>query len=288
LELILRERVPAGEAIKHWLLLLDLYRLVGNRERFEQLALEFARRFERSAPVWQESNSAGGAAGQIADINLGARLAAGPALEQLSKAIEQKRAVRLELGRVTAIEGTATLTLAGQLTRARRAGCRIELLGCEAMLELLRSYTNHADDRASWALLLELLQFLGAQERFEEAALQYAMTYEVSPPSWEASALAPLAGVSERVVADEFALRGELLSGAEQPLRELREFAAERTELSLNLAALTRIDFASAGCLSNVLRAFKQAGKRVTIRGAAEPIGVLLAAVGATHCATFT
>ena len=40
-------------------------------------------------------------------------------------------------------------------------------------------------DVAVWLLLLDLYQMLGLQNEFEEAAVDYAVTYEVSPPSWE-------------------------------------------------------------------------------------------------------
>ena len=47
---------------------------------------------------------------------------------------------------------------------------------------------------ASWQLLLlELLQRLGTQEEFEEWPVDYAVTFELSPPSWEVQPAAKLA-----------------------------------------------------------------------------------------------
>ena len=38
---------------------------------------------------------------------------------------------------------------------------------------------------ACWLLKLETLRFLGEQQQFEDLAIEYCVTYEVSPPSWE-------------------------------------------------------------------------------------------------------
>jgi hypothetical protein len=61
-----------------------------------------------------------------------------------------------------------------------------------------------------WLLLLELHQQAFHQEAFEEAAVNYAITFEVSPPSWEA-----LAGAGTRRVRQ----------GPEQALAKAEGFA---------------------------------------------------------------
>jgi len=37
----------------------------------------------------------------------------------------------------------------------------------------------------AWLMLLDLYQHLGMRAEFEEAAVNYAVTFEISPPSWE-------------------------------------------------------------------------------------------------------
>ena len=46
---------PKGSRTNHdetWLTLFDLYRAIGQQERFETAAIDFAGRFGRSAPQW--------------------------------------------------------------------------------------------------------------------------------------------------------------------------------------------------------------------------------------------
>ena len=40
---------------------------------------------------------------------------------------------------------------------------------------------------AAWMLLLDVQRLLNRQADFEETGIQYCITYEVSPPSWEPS-----------------------------------------------------------------------------------------------------
>ena len=64
----------------------------------------------------------------------------------------------------------------------------IYLTGDARVLQLVRDAAKAGDksvDVAMWLLLLDLYQMLGMQNEFEEAAVDYAVTYEVSPPSWE-------------------------------------------------------------------------------------------------------
>jgi hypothetical protein len=48
-----------------------------------------------------------------------------------------------------------------------------------------RVVPGRAEDRACWLLKLEFCQLRGQLEVFEEVAINYAVTFEISPPSWE-------------------------------------------------------------------------------------------------------
>ncbi len=68
----------------------------------------------------------------------------------------------------------------------RKQRLAINLVGAEVFMERLnhRLLAGEAAHEAAWRLLLELLQRHGTQERFEERAVDYAITFELSPPSW--------------------------------------------------------------------------------------------------------
>ena len=64
---LLEAAVPSeGGAVGEgaWLMLLDLYRLGGHRQRFESRVLDYATRFERSPPSWADLSPAAACAGQ--------------------------------------------------------------------------------------------------------------------------------------------------------------------------------------------------------------------------------
>src|SRR5690606_37677693 len=65
----------------------------------------------------------------------------------------------------------------------------------------------------TWLLLLELYQRAGNQEAFEDTAVGYAVTFEVSPPSWESPVPAKAAAKPVPKSRDPLTLEGELLAG---------------------------------------------------------------------------
>ncbi len=73
----------------------------------------------------------------------------------------------------------------------QKASCDISIRDGETLISRVRQFTQvgrRDSNDAAWRLLLELLRLMNAQGAYENACLEYCMTYEVSPP---ASPLAP-------------------------------------------------------------------------------------------------
>jgi hypothetical protein len=93
----------------------------------------------------------------------------------------------------------------------------------QALRDLLtpRIMPGKAELPAQWLLYLETLQQLGDEAAFEEFAIQYAVTFEQSPPSWDArwvsAALVPPAAPAPQPKSAKapVALLGEI-TGAKQ------------------------------------------------------------------------
>jgi ABC-type transporter Mla MlaB component len=287
--------------LQTWLMLFDLLQQLGRKQEFEEKALDFVVKFERSPPPWVDAPTAaargnpamrtGGLAHVALTGVLGAQSAA--ALDQLKKAAERQPKLRLDFAKLQSIE-PAGCTLLRDTLRAFKAGKKdVYLTGEPRILQLLREAAKAGDksvDAAVWLLLIDLYQMLGMQNEFEEAAVDYAVTYEVSPPSWEAPPPRPKPLEASQPIALEtgdeaFHMVGEVAGQSDQLFTEIAAYAGGRNPVTLELAATKRIDFVNAGRLLNVLEKQQAEGKELVIRGAGEMIIALFAVMGITRIA---
>ena len=284
-----------------WLMLFDLLQQLGRKQEFEEKALDFVVKFERSPPPWVDGPTAAARAnpslrtGGLAHVALTGVLGAqsATALDQLKKAAERQPKLRLDFGKLQSIE-PAGCTLLRDTLRAFKAGKKdVYLTGEARILQLLREGAKAGDksvDPAVWMLLHDLYQMLGMQNEFEEAAVDYAVTYEVSPPSWEAPPSRPKPLEVSQPIAletgdDAFHLVGEVAGQSDQLFIDITAYAGGANPVTLELAAAKRIDFVNAGRLLNVLEKSQAEGKQLVIRGAGEMIIALFAVMGITKIA---
>ena len=88
-----------------------------------------------------------------------------------------------------ALKGSAVILL--RLGRVGEACTRLRTIADvdrrDALGALLDSEiaAGRPEDRPCWLLKLEICQLRGQLEVFEEMAINYAVTFEISPPSWE-------------------------------------------------------------------------------------------------------
>ncbi len=108
-------------------------------------------------------------------------------VQELVKLVAQKSEVQVDCAKLIGCDDEIAAMLADLLSRARKQRLAINLVGAEVFMDRLneRLLAGEAAHEAAWRLLLELLQRHGTQERFEERAVDYAITFELSPPSWE-------------------------------------------------------------------------------------------------------
>lgn len=259
-----------------WLMLLDLYRLGGHRQRFEARVLDYARRFERSPPPWEDlSPEAGRAKSALPPlVNLNGQLSAAAAkqFEQIAAIARRSGGVRIDVGKVRGVDDAGCGVWRRLLAELAAERIGVALLNVQALAEVLagRLVPGRAEERDTWLMLLELLQYAGDQARFEDLAVDYAVTFEESPPSWECRVGLPPACVAAAAVpvaqadADGFVFEGELTGAGNETLKRLAAFAADRRELRIDCARLRRIDFVCAGTLFNILVTLQAQGKLVS------------------------
>ena len=281
---------PSGPGERLWLMLFDFYRLAGRKSEFEALGIEFARCFEKSPPVWRDKS--GGSARSREKTAAGTLLFNGEmtgndgsAFDAIRRALEMNPRLRLDLSKVCRIDAGGCGSMLEILQQARRSKQEIELLGRDGLFNLVEKQVEigRPDNEACWLLLLELCQLQGMADYFDEMAVNYAVTFEVSPPSWEAGRVAEpetaakTNGMAATAVPEAYVLQGEVKSSR---FADLKGFAGAHDPLVIDCSALVRMDFISAGALLNVLTTIRSAGKQIVFRHPNRLVAELFGVVG--------
>ncbi len=292
----------ASRELHPWLLLFDLYQTQNMKQPFDELSMEFVVRFERSAPVWEGPRQALSTAQAApkstaaSSVQFKGQIGATHAADiaRMLKLAEGDGGVKLDLAAATGVDPEIAAELAAALQTIRRSKKRITVTGANAFAQAIKtsSECENRQEKNCWALLFELYQVLGLQNEFEDAAVDYAVTFELSPPSWEAlpetvqTAAVEAEAQETSVAPDLFSIEGVLSSGTDYKLRDLERYAESRTEILIDMAGATRVDFVTVGAFINTLIMLNQKGKQVTISGANEMIHALFDVMGVTEYAT--
>ena len=256
-----------------WWMLFDLYHATGQQEAFDSLAIDYASRFETSPPTWSApatDSQAGLAANQTFTGVLDAAIA--PQLDRLVTMAASSSALRLEFARVSDVTGEGATLLLAALKKLRKQDRPLIVAGAFDLAALLRSMVEvgkRDTDPALWLLLLEMLQFLDREKEFEETAMDYCVTYEVSPPSFEKprhveAATAERGAHMER--SDRYMLPALMEGESSHLLDEIDVYISQYDTAVLDFSRLLRIDYTAASALLNRLRPLAAAGRKIEFR----------------------
>lgn len=292
-----------------WLALFDLYRAAGLAERFEVLAIDFATRFGRSAPLWFALSApnpwfaadsglphAGAAQAPGAqDWRWNApRVLTRQAVAALQQAKEAAPAPwTLFWSALERIEADAVAPLGQVFDAWAQTPGPLVFLDAPVLAQCLQALTPSGEreaPEAGWRLRMAALRLMDQHDSFELVALDYCVTYEVSPPSWvpprssyrdgleeiapddaPAAAVAPPAGAG---------LAGCIDGDATRWLEELEGRARPGQPLVVDCAELVRLDFAAAGTVLNWAARMQARGVALRFERLHQLAAVFLAMVG--------
>ena len=191
-----------GNHDETWMTLFDLYRATGQQDRFESAAIDFAGRFGRSAPQWFSIPEMVGrmaavpAAAAVATATQAADWTSASTLGTQSLAVlnaalaKAPQPWRLDWTKLVSIDEAAVEPLRKLFAGWGAQPVQLRFIGAESLDKLLQSSTPSGDKSASqewWRLRMEVLRMTHRPDEFELVALDYCVTYEVSPPSWESA-----------------------------------------------------------------------------------------------------
>ena len=292
LETAIKNGEDLGDAeVRAWGCLFELLQALGRRPAFDALALTFARRFEKSPPAWSaaadEGNTATETTGGRAHVSLSGVLNAnvGEVLRQTMKLAATSTLVRMDVAKLTDADNNGATLLMRAMAALKKARKEMVFGSPEHLAGILASKVvpGERSNEAMWLLLLELYQQAFRQEAFEEAAVNYAVTFEVSPPSWEALPVRhdePPPSLSPPPKAEGFTLHDQLLGASVADFAPLEAALAGREEFDIDARKLVRIDAASAGHLLEVLTRLHAAGKKLRITGLSTLVAAFLETLG--------
>ncbi len=279
-----------------WLALFDLLQRSGDHAEYDRLSLQYVVAFERSAPSREElGNQARQGARPVAAgyVGLTGKLNAGhaPQIANLLAASQKQPQLRLDLGSLTGADNAGAKLLADALAQLRKRCYPLALQHPEKIRNALEHSVvqGRAAGEGYWILLLELLQWQNDHKVFEDRAVEFAVAFEVSPPSWEP----PPSSLPVDAEGDPPALAGAAsdnpemlvwqgtLAGSSDPqLAKLAMFGEGRHAIPIDMGGVERIDFVCAGALFNAISRAESQRKSIQIVGASPIIRALLLLIG--------
>jgi anti-anti-sigma regulatory factor len=278
-----------------WLALFDLLQRSGDHAEYDRLSLQYVVAFERSAPSREELGSqarqgarpvAAGYVGLTGQLNAGHA----PQIANLLAASQKQPQLRPDLGSLTGADNAGAKLLADALAQLRKRRYPLALQHPEKIRNALEHSVaqGRAAGEGYWILLLELLQWQNDHKVFEDRAVEFAVAFEVSPPSWEpppSSLSAEAAGdaTAPDAVSDnaEMLVWQGTLSGSSDPqLAKLALFGEGRHAIPIDMGGIERMDFVCAGALFNAISRAEAQRKAVQIVGASPIIRALLLLIG--------
>jgi anti-anti-sigma regulatory factor len=281
-------------------MLFELLQQRNDKAAFESLTIEYVLRFESSPPAWIEyadetpvKTSAGGAwAAGPAVIVLPEVVDAGVVkqLEQLKQQSLVHQAITVDASNVQAVDMVGAELLLRVISAFKRASHELTVLGADLMVTPLRAAVEAGRRDPSdsvWMLLLEVFRLLNQQHDFEETGIQYCITYEVSPPSWEPppanlktrEAQVPARQPAE-VLAEGLQWRGTMRGEGEPQFGRLIAQAKVEKQIVVDCTYLKRVEFATATAMLALLTRVRQAGAAVEFRNVNHLIAALFSLLG--------
>ncbi|TCJ14722.1 hypothetical protein EZJ19_09065 [Parasulfuritortus cantonensis] len=280
-----------------WRMLFDIYETTGQRQPFEDLAMDYAVRFEQSPPTWRlaERTPETGAGGEWPSFAFAAGLSPQDkaALEHFLREAATAEGATVDFSKTLVpdneVFGRAMLDC---ISRLAETGKAIQLLGGDAFV--VRLNASRSTGRLAeplWLLLLLLLQLQGKAEEFDTVALDYAIQFEISPPSYTppkkvATSPAPARPAPSGPSGLVFPLHGQIGPAEAGVFEKLREFAMPLPGVEVDLSQVARIDFMVVGMLMDAVMSLVQAGRHVVFKDGSEMVCLLLRMVGVGQFAT--
>lgn len=192
------EPIDEDKAALLWHAVLDVCRATGDEETFEPLAIDYAEHFGRSAPLWASIPERLGLQALYGTAQTAPRkrqfqwsspsmLTVGAVTALRAAQEEAPQPWSMSWQRLTSIDEAALAPLAKLFQAWAQAPGQFVLSDAGKLLQVLHAHTPVGERHCNpqwWELHLALLRLMNRMDAYEEVALNYCITYEMSPPAW--------------------------------------------------------------------------------------------------------
>ncbi|MCU0925880.1 MAG: STAS domain-containing protein [Hydrogenophaga sp.] len=314
-----------------WLALFDLYRATGQLAPFESQAVDFVNRFGRSAPQWYDMpelvsamtgkvykpSSSSTRAVWVCEAEVDAH-AVGTLQNVLLRAAQPWV---LDWTPIEVLDVKAARALLGMFTLWGDQDVELRFLGASDLRDLLKTLTPSGRrdiEQLWWELRMAVLRVMNRPDEFELTALDFCVTYEVSPPGWEkprchfqglssgkaeegGSVLGEVmleqvpSGYSQDSGMDgqssEFnnlglvELSGEIRGDPQSTLEAMERRLQGADVMIISCRNLIRVDFSAAGTLLNWVTGHHSAGRMIQFVDAHRLVSAFFHVIGITEYA---
>ncbi|WKB54856.1 hypothetical protein [Eleftheria terrae] len=312
-----------------WMVLFDLYRATAQQVKFESLALDYVHQFGWSAPQWfslprmvaeatvedvpttvqaKLEGQVGWVCPELLDVEAVAQLR--------SQTLQMPLPWVLDWAPLQSIDAEASARLSEVFRGWADDNLEMRWLSGDRLIQVLQDAapTGVKDaDPAFWLLRLEVLRLANRPDQFDEVAIDYCVTYEVSPPSWEAArcqikiggntgatntSSAPLSVVSdvstsfvESQIMDDpgvievasLELSGQLVGDISETLKVLDQGLGKAAIVKVACTRLIRVDFIAAGDLLNWVLNRRSENRAIQFEETHRLVALFFGAMGITE-----
>jgi ABC-type transporter Mla MlaB component len=300
-----------GHHEETWFTAFDLYRATGQIDRFESLAIDFASKFNRSAPMWFSIPEMVGQIVQAAPDASSAEARKSNWRAPANFGLQTIAALNAALARapmpwvldwsiLKTIDDNAVLPLCRLFAGWAAQPVQLRFMGAQHLDDVLRLATPSGardTNQDLWKLRLEYLRITHRPDEFELAALDFCVTYELSPPAWDSARCDykmldtdGLSGVGQTIIGEAVhdtvqselggygddgpatmqitqlaavELSGQIQGDPAAALDKLEMRFQGADVLLISCAKLIRVDFSAAGTLLNWVSARQNEGRVV-------------------------
>ena len=324
---------PRENQLDDWLALFDLYRATGQLAPFESQTVDFVNRFGRSPPQWYDLPEIVSAITGKAYIPSAATAKAvwtcDPDLDAHAVGTLQNVLMRssqpwvLDWSDIESMDVKAARALLGMFTLWGDQDVELAFFGATSLRDLLKQVTPSGRrdvEQLWWELRMAVLRLMNRPDEFELTALDFCVTYEVSPPGWERPRCHYKALSSGKSDAEEggsvlgeairetvpsgFAadsgvdgpstefnhlglveLSGEIRGDPQSTLEDLERRLQGADVMIISCRNLIRVDFSAAGTLLNWVAGHHASGRLVQFVDAHRLVSAFFNVIGITEYA---